>query len=174
MQMSHLEEECTGVKKRDWLESFSGDMLYVINMSPFRGQVAIFLHCLTTSLCKCLHSLTITCFAYCKCTQKFLGVNTKLYINNDRIILIELFLYTTAGHNVQSLIYLDSDWYRRTWTLEDDPCKKYFEVQAVNPISLVPPVKVCIRFQNLLRDALKMHTVCDVSYDFVFRLSQSP
>ncbi|XP_047444090.1 chloride channel CLIC-like protein 1 isoform X2 [Mugil cephalus] len=33
------------------------------------------------------------------------------------------------------------EWYRSTWTLQDDPCKKYYEVLMVNPILLVPPTK---------------------------------
>ncbi|XP_074491322.1 chloride channel CLIC-like protein 1 [Sebastes fasciatus] len=33
------------------------------------------------------------------------------------------------------------EWYRSTWTLQDDPCKKYYEAIVVNPILLVPPTK---------------------------------
>ncbi|KAJ8376165.1 hypothetical protein SKAU_G00067450 [Synaphobranchus kaupii] len=33
------------------------------------------------------------------------------------------------------------EWFRITWTLQDDPCKKYYEVLMVNPILLVPPTK---------------------------------
>ncbi|KAG5276235.1 hypothetical protein AALO_G00129560 [Alosa alosa] len=32
----------------------------------------------------------------------------------------------------------------RTWTLQDDPCKKYYEVLMVTPILLVSPIKYCI------------------------------
>lgn len=43
-----------------------------------------------------------------------------------------------------SFSYLFSllEWFRSTWTLQDDPCKKYYEVLMVNPILLVPPTKV--------------------------------
>ncbi|KAF5894712.1 chloride channel CLIC-like protein 1 isoform X1, partial [Clarias magur] len=34
------------------------------------------------------------------------------------------------------------EWYRTTWTLQDDSCKEYFEVQIVYPILRVPPMKV--------------------------------
>ncbi|KAI7812566.1 putative chloride channel CLIC-like protein 1 [Triplophysa rosa] len=34
-----------------------------------------------------------------------------------------------------------SEWYRRTWTLQEDPCKKYHEVMMVDPILRVPPIK---------------------------------
>uniref|UniRef100_A0A4W5R566 Chloride channel CLIC-like protein 1 n=1 Tax=Hucho hucho TaxID=62062 RepID=A0A4W5R566_9TELE len=33
------------------------------------------------------------------------------------------------------------DWYRGAMTLQDDPCKMYYEVLMVNPILLVPPTK---------------------------------
>lgn len=35
-----------------------------------------------------------------------------------------------------------AEWYRSTLTLQDDPCKKYYENLIVNPILLVPPTKV--------------------------------
>ncbi|XP_062251274.1 chloride channel CLIC-like protein 1 isoform X1 [Platichthys flesus] len=33
------------------------------------------------------------------------------------------------------------EWYRSTWTLQDDPCKSYYEHLIVDPILLVPPTK---------------------------------
>lgn len=33
------------------------------------------------------------------------------------------------------------EWFRRTWTLQDDPCQQYYEVLFVNPLLLVPPTK---------------------------------
>uniref|UniRef100_UPI0037E99999 chloride channel CLIC-like protein 1 n=1 Tax=Semicossyphus pulcher TaxID=241346 RepID=UPI0037E99999 len=33
------------------------------------------------------------------------------------------------------------EWYRSTWTLQDDPCKKYFEAMLVDPFLMVPPTK---------------------------------
>lgn len=35
-----------------------------------------------------------------------------------------------------------AEWFRSTLTLQDDPCKKYYEVLFVNPLLLVPPTKV--------------------------------
>ncbi|KAF5894707.1 chloride channel CLIC-like protein 1 isoform X2, partial [Clarias magur] len=34
------------------------------------------------------------------------------------------------------------DWYRTTFTLQDDACKEYFELLTVHPILQVPPTKV--------------------------------
>ncbi|XP_053740563.1 chloride channel CLIC-like protein 1 isoform X2 [Synchiropus splendidus] len=44
---------------------------------------------------------------------------------------------------VKKIAWSDSlrEWFRTTWTFQDDPCKKYYEVLMVNPILLVPPFK---------------------------------
>lgn len=44
---------------------------------------------------------------------------------------------------MKSVDWRDSltEWYRSTWTLQDDPCKKYYEVLMVDPLLLVPPSK---------------------------------
>ncbi|XP_076009230.1 chloride channel CLIC-like protein 1 [Genypterus blacodes] len=34
------------------------------------------------------------------------------------------------------------DWFRRTWTLQVEPCRSYYRELFVNPIPLVPPTKV--------------------------------
>ncbi|XP_062251633.1 chloride channel CLIC-like protein 1 [Platichthys flesus] len=33
------------------------------------------------------------------------------------------------------------EWYRSTWTLQDDPCKIYYNLLFVDPLLLVPPTK---------------------------------
>uniref|UniRef100_A0A9J8A8I7 Chloride channel CLIC-like protein 1 n=1 Tax=Cyprinus carpio carpio TaxID=630221 RepID=A0A9J8A8I7_CYPCA len=49
-----------------------------------------------------------------------------------------------------------SEWYRQTWTLQDDPCKKYYEVLVVNPILLVPPTKaITVTITSFITDPLK-------------------
>uniref|UniRef100_A0A3B3DJM9 Chloride channel CLIC-like protein 1 n=1 Tax=Oryzias melastigma TaxID=30732 RepID=A0A3B3DJM9_ORYME len=48
------------------------------------------------------------------------------------------------------------EWYRSTWTLQDDPCKKYHEVLMVNPILLVPPMKaITMTITTFITDPLK-------------------
>lgn len=70
-----------------------------------------------------------------------------------------------------------AEWVRMTWTLQDDPCKRYYEVLMVNPILLVPPTKVdysavCTFFKCLLNG------MCCTELHFkhlsVFRQSQLP
>ncbi|XP_053369549.1 chloride channel CLIC-like protein 1 [Clarias gariepinus] len=47
------------------------------------------------------------------------------------------------------------DWYRTTWTLQDDPCKEYFELLTVHPILQVPPTKVItVTLTTLFTDPL--------------------
>ncbi|XP_017557872.2 chloride channel CLIC-like protein 1 [Pygocentrus nattereri] len=48
------------------------------------------------------------------------------------------------------------EWFRTTWTLQDDPCKQYYEVLIVNPILLVPPTKaITITITTFITDPLK-------------------
>ncbi|XP_011613236.2 chloride channel CLIC-like protein 1 isoform X1 [Takifugu rubripes] len=46
--------------------------------------------------------------------------------------------------------------YRSTWTLQDDPCKKYYEVIYVNPLLLVPPTKaMSVTIVTVITEPLK-------------------
>ncbi|KAL6468666.1 hypothetical protein MHYP_G00221900 [Metynnis hypsauchen] len=48
------------------------------------------------------------------------------------------------------------EWYRTTWTLQDDPCKQYYEVLVVDPILLVPPTKaITMTITTFITDPLK-------------------
>ncbi|XP_058159079.1 chloride channel CLIC-like protein 1 [Dasypus novemcinctus] len=48
------------------------------------------------------------------------------------------------------------EWCRSSWTLQDDPCQKYFELLLVNPIWLVPPTKaLAVTFTNFVTEPLK-------------------
>ncbi|KAI4806466.1 hypothetical protein KUCAC02_017291 [Chaenocephalus aceratus] len=48
------------------------------------------------------------------------------------------------------------EFLRSTLTLQDDPCKKYYEVLLVNPILLVPPTKAfAVTFTTLITEPLK-------------------
>ncbi|XP_074858519.1 chloride channel CLIC-like protein 1 isoform X2 [Carettochelys insculpta] len=48
------------------------------------------------------------------------------------------------------------EWWRSTWTFQDDPCQKYYETIVVNPILLVPPTKaLAVTFTNFVTEPLK-------------------
>ncbi|XP_054909172.1 chloride channel CLIC-like protein 1 isoform X2 [Poeciliopsis prolifica] len=48
------------------------------------------------------------------------------------------------------------EWFRTTWTLQDDPCKKYYEVLMVNPLLLVPPTKaISVTLTTFITEPLK-------------------
>ncbi|XP_076009079.1 chloride channel CLIC-like protein 1 isoform X2 [Genypterus blacodes] len=48
------------------------------------------------------------------------------------------------------------DWFRRTWTLQDDPCESYYHVLLVNPILLVPPTKaIAVTITTFITEPLK-------------------
>ncbi|XP_022073754.2 chloride channel CLIC-like protein 1 isoform X2 [Acanthochromis polyacanthus] len=59
---------------------------------------------------------------------------------------------------VKRIDWTDSltEWYRSTWTLQDDPCKRYYEVLMVNPILLVPPTKaIAVTVTTFITEPLK-------------------
>ncbi|XP_051928700.1 chloride channel CLIC-like protein 1 isoform X1 [Hippocampus zosterae] len=59
---------------------------------------------------------------------------------------------------VKTIDWRDSlkEWFRSTWTLQDDPCKRYYEVLMVNPILLVPPTKaISVTITTLITEPLK-------------------
>ncbi|XP_066411386.1 chloride channel CLIC-like protein 1 isoform X3 [Molothrus aeneus] len=55
------------------------------------------------------------------------------------------------------------EWLRSTWTFQDDPCKKYYEILLVNPVYMVPPSKaLAVTFTNFVTEPLK-----DIGQDFL-------
>ncbi|KAM7387890.1 hypothetical protein PAMP_024101 [Pampus punctatissimus] len=59
---------------------------------------------------------------------------------------------------VKRIDWTDSlkEWFRSTWTLQDDPCKRYYEVLMVNPILLVPPTKaISVTITTFITEPLK-------------------
>lgn len=72
--------------------------------------------------------------------------------------IVELGSFNGKCTGVKELDWKDSlsEWYRRTLTLQDDPCKKYYEVLVVNPILLVPPTKaITVTITSFITDPLK-------------------
>ncbi|XP_023255827.1 chloride channel CLIC-like protein 1 isoform X1 [Seriola lalandi dorsalis] len=59
---------------------------------------------------------------------------------------------------VKKIDWSDSlkEWFRSTLTLQDDPCKKYYEVLMVNPVLLVPPTKaISVTITTFITEPLK-------------------
>ncbi|XP_071344028.1 chloride channel CLIC-like protein 1 [Trachinotus anak] len=59
---------------------------------------------------------------------------------------------------VKKIDWSDSlkEWFRTTLTLQDDPCKKYYEVLMINPILLVPPTKaISVTITTFITEPLK-------------------
>ncbi|XP_078074319.1 chloride channel CLIC-like protein 1 isoform X2 [Mustelus asterias] len=49
-----------------------------------------------------------------------------------------------------------TEWFRRTWTLENDPCETYYEALLVDPILEVPPTKaLMLTITTLITEPLK-------------------
>ncbi|KAJ3613635.1 hypothetical protein NHX12_019881 [Muraenolepis orangiensis] len=59
---------------------------------------------------------------------------------------------------VKKIDWSDSlkEWFRSTWTLQDDPCKRYYELLMVNPVLLVPPTKaISVTITTFFTEPLK-------------------
>lgn len=92
--------------------------------------IAISLAC---CCCVCL-SFSKWCCAFCN------TVSICLLIMNSCVTHTHINLPTQALF----LLLSHAEWFRRTWTLQDDPCQQYYEVLFVNPLLLVPPTKVAL------------------------------
>ncbi|KAF6714680.1 Chloride channel CLIC-like protein 1 [Oryzias melastigma] len=59
---------------------------------------------------------------------------------------------------LKKITWIDSlkEWYRSIWTLQDDPCEKYYQVFIVDSLLVVPPIKV---FMYSLVQAVFQHGI---------------
>ncbi|KAJ8277960.1 hypothetical protein GJAV_G00082160 [Gymnothorax javanicus] len=76
--------------------------------------------------------------------------------HQSNIVKLESFNEKCTG--VKKIDWKDNlrEWFRSTWTLQDDPCKKYYEVLMVNPILLVPPTKaISVTITTFITEPLK-------------------
>ncbi|KAK3533350.1 hypothetical protein QTP70_017166 [Hemibagrus guttatus] len=73
--------------------------------------------------------------------------------------LVKLWNLEGKCTGVKKIDWMDNfkEWFRTTWTLQDDPCKKYYEALIVNPILLVSPMKaVIMTFTSFITDPMKL------------------
>ncbi|KAK6484738.1 chloride channel CLIC-like protein 1 [Huso huso] len=76
--------------------------------------------------------------------------------HQSNIVKMEAFNDKCSG--IKKIDWMDNlkEWYRSTWTLQDDPCKKYYELVFVDPILLVSPVKaISVTFASLITEPCK-------------------
>lgn len=72
--------------------------------------------------------------------------------------LVKMDVVNNKCTGVKKIDWSDSlkEWFRSTWTLQDDPCKRYYEVLMVNPILLVPPTKaISVTITTFITEPLK-------------------
>lgn len=72
--------------------------------------------------------------------------------------LVKMDVVNDKCTGVKKIDWSDSlkEWFRSTWTLQDDPCKRYYEVLMVNPILLVPPTKaISVTITTFITEPLK-------------------
>lgn len=74
---------------------------------------------------------------------------------NDMVKMEGVNLKCTGKSKVDWLDIV-SEWYRSTMTLQDDPCKRYYEVLMVDTILLVPPTKaISLTITTFITEPLK-------------------
>lgn len=76
--------------------------------------------------------------------------------HQNNIVKMDSFSEKCTG--VKKIDWSDSlkEWFRSTWTLQDDPCKRYYEAIVVNPILLVPPTKaISVTITTFITEPLK-------------------
>nr|XP_015826080.2 chloride channel CLIC-like protein 1 isoform X1 [Nothobranchius furzeri] len=76
--------------------------------------------------------------------------------HQKNIVKMENFDKKCTG--VKKMDWSDSlkEWYRTTWTLQDDPCEEYYKVLLINPLLMVPPTKaITVTITTFITDPLK-------------------
>nr|XP_055074495.1 chloride channel CLIC-like protein 1 [Misgurnus anguillicaudatus]XP_055074497.1 chloride channel CLIC-like protein 1 [Misgurnus anguillicaudatus] len=120
--------------------------------------------------------ITAVCIEKCSVVARFIQIKRMFYIcffisfiwnwfylytlefaeHQKNIMQMESFNAKCTG--VKEMTWMDSlsEWYRKTWTLQDDPCKKYYEILLMNPIFRVSPMKVfMVTLTRLITDPLE-------------------
>lgn len=96
------------------------------------------------------------CFVVSVIWNWFYLYQTAFAKHKNNIVKMENFNEKCTG--VKKIDWRDNlkEWFRTTWTLQDDPCQKYFEALMVNPILLVPPTKaISVTITTLITEPLK-------------------
>ncbi|KAM4739190.1 chloride channel CLIC-like protein 1 isoform 2-T3 [Anableps anableps] len=100
--------------------------------------------------------LFAVCFIVSVIWNWFFLYQTAFAKHQNDIVKMENFNEKCTG--VKKIDWRDNlkEWFRTTWTLQDDPCKKYYEVLMVNPLLLVPPTKaISVTITTFITEPLK-------------------
>ncbi|KAF3690863.1 Chloride channel CLIC-like protein 1 Precursor [Channa argus] len=102
------------------------------------------------------HRLFAVCFFVSIIWNWFYLYKIAFAEHQKNIVKMDSFNEKCTG--VQRIGWTDSlkEWYRSTWTLQDDPCKTFYEVLVVNPLLLVPPTKaISVTITTFITEPLK-------------------
>ncbi|KAM4575480.1 chloride channel CLIC-like protein 1 [Fundulus diaphanus] len=129
-------------------------------------KVAILVLIISTIICTQLWSavswfmqfkrMFAVCFVISIIWNWFYLYQTAFAKHQNDIVKMENFNAKCTG--VKKINYLDNlkELVRTTMTLQDDPCKKYYEVLMVNPLFLVPPTKaISVTITTFITEPLK-------------------
>ncbi|XP_035997057.1 chloride channel CLIC-like protein 1 isoform X2 [Fundulus heteroclitus] len=96
------------------------------------------------------------CFVISIIWNWFYLYQTAFAKHQNDIVKMENFNAKCTG--VKKIDFWDNlkEFFRTTMTLQDDPCKKYYEVLIVNPLLLVPPTKaISVTITTFITEPLK-------------------
>ncbi|KAM4575479.1 chloride channel CLIC-like protein 1 isoform 2-T2 [Fundulus diaphanus] len=129
-------------------------------------KVAILVLIISTIICTQLWSavswfmqfkrMFAVCFVISIIWNWFYLYQTAFAKHQNDIVKMENFNAKCTG--VKKIDYWDNlkELFRTTMTLQDDPCKKYYEVLMVNPLLLVPPTKaISVTITTFITEPLK-------------------
>ncbi|KAM9761897.1 chloride channel CLIC-like protein 1 isoform 2-T2 [Menidia menidia] len=100
--------------------------------------------------------LFVVCFAVSIVWNWFYLYKIAFAEHQSNIVKMDSFNEKCTG--VKKIQWTDNlkEWFRSTWTLQDDPCKKYHELLIVNPVLLVPPTKaISVTITTFITEPLK-------------------
>uniref|UniRef100_A0A1A8MGV5 Chloride channel CLIC-like protein 1 n=2 Tax=Nothobranchius pienaari TaxID=704102 RepID=A0A1A8MGV5_9TELE len=129
-------------------------------------KVAVFIMILSTLICTQLWSavswfvqfkrIFFVCF-FVSIVWNWLYLYQIAFAEHQKnIVKMENFDKKCTG--VKKMDWRDSlkEWYRTTWTLQDDPCEEYYKVLLINPLLMVPPNKaITVTITTFFTDPLK-------------------
>uniref|UniRef100_A0AAR2KNI0 Chloride channel CLIC-like protein 1 n=1 Tax=Pygocentrus nattereri TaxID=42514 RepID=A0AAR2KNI0_PYGNA len=176
VKMENINEKCTGVKKIDWKDNLRVLEMYrswrdhllsgahnALQPLSLPGSGPSIPHCdggaedgLDDGRVELYHQLGRQ-FGFPQLPQKVHPLLSLL----DEGAHVQLPLEVLGDGGAKEPVTVHSgdggvEWFRTTWTLQDDPCKQYYEVLIVNPILLVPPTKaITITITTFITDPLK-------------------
>ncbi|KAI5610217.1 chloride channel CLIC-like protein 1 isoform X3, partial [Silurus asotus] len=117
-------------------------LLYFYSSKSLKGALLLLLESCFTYCISFMQVHAFIQFIYSFFWSALFALGCTLFSYKGDLLSLEngrMKIFATVSNHLTSMV---SEWFRTTWTLQDDPCKQYYETLIVNPILLMPPNKV--------------------------------